>query len=484
MDLSNVDTNQLSASELSKMLDHVYLSDPRLKPSSKMHDYQLTYPPAVLLEQAPNKQPPSPEEYQKYVLGDLKNMALYFHFGFCEYKCRYCHHYEIKTNAKDEKMEAYLDSMIQEMEAFSNASRDVNKLIYFLGGGTPTVLPPYLIERFLQALDKYFGKPASDMSTVEVKPVTASDEKLKLFTKHGFKRINLGVQTLDPELYSFHHHGEDMAIALDAIDRARTAGFEYINIDILTGIEKQTEESWQKTLNAIEVLIKTKKIDSVFIYPYHDDPRSLTFNKEGALPSMKELAYSEVLARKMFERLGWSELGTRFFRSPRHRWQEIKDFIFSRANPSYGELIYHGFGNSSFSVGDHATYINHRSINDYSEQVAQTGLAISHWEPLNNAQRATRDLTFDILYSPIIRVRSIRKKYGKENMASHIEQINAWTKLGLGRWNPIFGIWRLTKLGKLVHQQMISALYLEKDSLALNEFMETRLNLGRAYRGY
>lgn len=484
MDLSKIDTSQLSMSELGDVLEHLYLSDPHLRPNPNLHDYQLTYPPAVLLENASVKQAPSEQQYQQYVLGNLKNLALYFHFGFCVYKCRYCHHYEIKTNVKDDKMEVYLESMIQEMATVSAATKGFKNLIYFLGGGTPTALPPYLIERFLQALDKYFGKSVSRMSTVEIKPVTASDEKLRLFTEYGFKRVNLGVQTLDPELYSFHHHGEDLAIALDAIDRARAAGFEYINIDILTGIEKQTEASWKKTLDAIEVLIKTKKVDSVFIYPYHDDPRSQTFNQDGALPTTKELAYSEVLARKMFERLGWTELGTRFFRSSGHRWQEVKDLFSSRANPSYGEMVYHGFGNSSFSVGDHASYINHRSMSDYQEQVGQTGLAIAHWEPLSNAQRATRDLTFDILYSPIVRVRSISKKYGKEHMVSHIEHLNAWTKLGLGKWNPIFGVWRLTKLGKLVHQQMISALYLEKDSLALDEFMMQRLNLGRAYRGY
>jgi oxygen-independent coproporphyrinogen-3 oxidase len=484
MAMKSIDTSTLSFQELSEILDNLYLSDPRLRPNPSMHDYQLTYPPAVLIESAPVKHTPTHDQYQKHALGRLRNLALYFHFGFCEYKCRYCHHYEIKTTAKEAQMSAYVDTMIQEMLNFASRTTHCRNLIYFLGGGTPTSLPAHLIKKFLLALDAYFGKPISAMSTVEIKPVTASDEKLRLFVEHGFQRINLGVQTLDPELYTLHHHGEHLDVSLDAIDRARRAGYRFINIDILTGIESQTLDAWNRTLQTIEELIKRDKIDSVFIYPYHDDPRSKTFRNAAALPSTKEVMYSEVLARKMFERLGWTELGTRFFRSPRHRRQELKDFMRSRANPSYGELVYHGFGNSAFSVGDSASYINHRSIDDYRQAVETTGLGISNWLVLDDAQRATRDLTFDLLYSPIVRVRSIAKKYGKASMAAHIQQLEQWAELGLGRWNPVLGIWRLSKLGKLLHQQMIAALYLEKESLALNEFMTQRLELGRAYRGY
>lgn len=479
-----LDTSTLSFSELNETLDNLYLTDPRLRPNSAMHDYQLTYPPAICLENDPVKQVPSNYDYKKYVLGELKNFALYFHFGFCEYKCRYCHHYEIKTNSKEAKMESYLESMIQEMRTFKSLTKGYKSLIYFLGGGTPTSLPEHLLKHFLDELNACFGKSVSNMSTVEVKPITASTKKLKLLVESGFQRINLGVQTLDEDLYKFHHHKEDLTVALDAIDRARDCGFKYINIDILTGIENQTIESWQTTLSKIEALVLANKIDSVFIYPYHDDPRSKTFGKENALPSASEIAYSEVLARKLFEKLGWTELGTRFFRSPAHRRREIFDFFQSRANPSYGELIYHGFGNSAFSVGDHAAYINHRSIDEYTQQVDKTGLGIKHWKKLDNYQRATRDLTFDILYSPIVRVRSIRKKYGAETMDNHIHQLEEWTQLGLGSWNRLFGVWRLSKLGKLVHQQMISALYLKQDKMELDRVMLQRNELGRAYRGY
>jgi coproporphyrinogen III oxidase-like Fe-S oxidoreductase len=481
---SPIDTSQLTIDELAEALAQVYSADPRLKPNSAMHDYQLTYPPAIQLEKPEFIHNPSHDEYVEQAIGNYKNVAFYFHFGFCQYHCRYCHHYEIRTARNEELMEWYLDSMIKEMRLFKTKAPHLKKLIYLPGGGTPTAIPTRLLKRFLEELTNTFGASSSALSTVEVKPITASTEKLEMLVKAGFSRINLGVQTLDPELYAFHHHNEKLSVALDAIDRAKACGFELINIDILTGLERQTPQSWQLTLDTINQLVADKKIDSVFIYPYHDDPRSKTFNQPEKLPTVLETAHSEVLARKLFEQLGWKELGTRFFRSPRHVRREIFEVVKIRANPSYGELLYHGFGNSSFSVGDRATYLNHRKIEDYCAQINQGKMGISHWTTLDDAQRATRDLSFDILYSPIVRVRAITKKYGEENMQSHLQNMQKWADMGLGKWNRFLGFFRLTKLGKLVHQQMLVALYLQPDQILFKEVMDERLKSGRAYRGY
>lgn len=469
---------------LTFQMERLFKKDTRLRPTVEMHDYQLTYPPAIQLEKPKFSYTPDNDEYIKYAIGNFNNAALYFHFGFCKYRCRYCYHYEIKTKNDENLMQRYVNAMVSEMKQFRQRAANLNSLIYFIGGGTPTALPVHLLQYFLDQLHDIFGPPPSQMSTVEIKPITATEEKLKLFVDAGFSRINLGVQTLDPELYRFHHHKEDISIALDAIERARNCGFKYINVDILTGLEKQTPESWQRTLDTLQQLARSGAVDSVFIYPYHDDPRSQTFGKPQGLPSIFETYQSEVKARELFNGLGWTELGTRFFRAPRHRRRELFEWMLTRANPAYGELMYHGFGNSCFSVGDKATYLNQRNVLDYCDRLEQGLSPISHWTQLNNHQRAARDLTFDILYSPIVRVRSIAKKYGQETMEQHIRELERWTEMGLGRWNKLLGIWRLTKLGKLVHQQMMPVLYLPEDKYSFIQVLEERLVTGRAYRGY
>ncbi|HWN67074.1 MAG TPA: hypothetical protein VNM90_05510, partial [Haliangium sp.] len=225
-------------------------------------------------------------------------------------------------------------------------------------------------------------------------------------------------------------------------------------------------------------------VDSVFIYPFHDDPRSRTFARTDAVPSFHETAHSDARARALMERLGWKELGARFYRAPRHVRRELLELARTRINPAYGEALYHGFGNSSFSIGDRATYLNHRELEDYCDAVEAGGLGIAYFTELDDRQRATRDVTFDLLYSPITRVRSRVKKYGAEAMARHERKLARWVELGLGEVNRLLGTFSLTPLGKLVHLQMIPQHYLDGDRVAFEAVMETRRAAGSAYRGY
>lgn len=481
----SLEVSAASERELDGALEELFRREPALRPRPEEHDYQLTYPPAVQLERDPRRRRrPSDEEYVRLARGAFRAAGYYFHFGFCVYRCRYCFHYELKTKRDEELMTRYVAALGREMAHLRAITPALPRALYFLGGGTPTALPRALMERFLGDLLFHFGPPMTVMSTVEAKPITASDDKLDALVQAGFRRINLGVQTLDRELYAFHHHGEDLRVALDAIDRAKRRGFEYVNVDLMTGLEGQTPASWERTLAAAELLARTGAVDSVFIYPYHDDPRSRTFGKAGAVPSFAQTAHSDAQARALFERLGWSELGARFYRSPRHVRRELHELARVRVNPAYGEVLYHGLGNSSFSIGDRATYLNHRDAVAYCEAVEQTGLGIASWAELDDAQRATRDVTFDLLYSPVTRVRSRAKKYGAAAMERHERLLDRWVELGLGERGRLFGTFSLTPLGKLVHQEMIPRHYLPEDRRELGRVMQIRIDEGRRYRGY
>lgn len=479
-----IDVHTLTQDELGEVLEGLWSQEERLRPDPYLHDYQLTYPPAIQIERPEHKRQPSMDEFNAKGLGQYRSAAYYFHFGFCQYRCRYCFHYELKTGGQEALMERYVSALIEEMKRVRPLTQSLKTGLYFLGGGTPTALPLHLIERFLDALVEIYGRPPTSMSTVEAKPVTATDEKLAAYVKAGFRRINFGVQTLDPELYAFHHQNESLDVALDAVERAKKQGFEWVNIDIMTGLEKQSPESWQLTLKTLESLARQGKIDSFFIYPFHEDPRSRTFGQPSLVPPLLETIHSDAQARGLFQKLGWSELGARFYRSPKHVRREIFELLKIRINPAYGEVLYHGFGNSSFSVGDQATYLNHRDVRDYCDVIESGKLGMSHWYPLNNAQRATRDMTFDLLYSPFTRVRSRRKKYGKAVLEKHEALLQRWVELGLGQFHRLFGTFSLTNLGKLVHQQMIPQHYLAQDRKIFDSILEERRLAGAKYRGY
>ena len=111
-------------------------------------------------------------------------------------------------------------------------------------------------------------------------------------------------------------------------------------------------------------------------------------------------------------------------------------------------------------------------------------MGISHWTPITDAQRATRDITFDLLYAPITRVRSRQKKYGIQHVAFHTKRLDRWIELGLGQKNRFLGTFSLTDLGKLLHQQIIPQHYLFSDREQFSDVMNHRKVLGKKYRGY
>jgi hypothetical protein len=93
-------------------------------------------------------------------------------------------------------------------------------------------------------------------------------------------------------------------------------------------------------------------------------------------------------------------------------------------------------------------------------------------------------VTFDLLYSPLTRVRSRSKKYGEPAMALHHHKLARWVELGLGTMNRLLGTFSLTPLGKLVHQQMIPHHYLPGERVAQDLVMLRRKAAGKEYRGY
>src|SRR5689334_5881086 len=112
----SLDVNTATEDELGARLSALWSQEPTLRPRPEMHDYQLTYPPAVQMEKHDGyRRAPSDEEYLRDALGSFDAAGYYFHFGFCKYRCRYCFHYELTTKQNDELMARYVDALALEM---------------------------------------------------------------------------------------------------------------------------------------------------------------------------------------------------------------------------------------------------------------------------------------------------------------------------------------------------------------------------------
>ena len=470
--------------ELDAHFAAVFRGAPELAPDPRMHDYQLTYPPAIQLEQEAYARAPTPEEYVADGVGALRDAGYYFHFGFCRYRCAYCHHYEIAIRPKDEVVERHVEAMIAEARRHRELAPGLRPCVTFLGGGTPTAIPLASIERFLAGHLDVLGPPASALSTFEAKPITATAEKLAAFRAAGFDRCSMGAQTHDPALYARLHHGEDVGEVRAALERARAAGITWLNLDLMVGLEGETLDSVERTLEETRALVAAGLLDSAFVYPYHDDPRSRTWSARDRCPTWASTAYAEARARAMFDALGWVEFGPRFFRSPAHIRREVEELARLGVVPAYGETAWIGFGNSAYSVGDRATWLDHRGLDDYATRALDGRLPISHFTRLTPAQQAARDVSFAVLYAPFVGWGTIADKYGAETVAGFASTFRRWASLGLGEVNDDWRTFTLSHTGRLVHQQMLPALYLTADRALFDATLRRRASLGRMWKGY
>jgi coproporphyrinogen III oxidase-like Fe-S oxidoreductase len=123
--------------KLESDLRAVFAAEPALVPAPDMHDYQLTYPPAVTLERKGGGAP-SDGAFVAEAIGDFRDAGFYFHFGFCRYRCRYCFHYELTTKDNEALMARYVDALDTEMARVRAIAPHLRPALYFLGGGTPT----------------------------------------------------------------------------------------------------------------------------------------------------------------------------------------------------------------------------------------------------------------------------------------------------------------------------------------------------------
>ncbi len=179
--------------------------------------------------------------------------GIYVHIPFCVQKCRYCDF--LSFPSEREGVSRYVDSLIREIQSFHlpkepagcmDGSYKIEADTVFFGGGTPSILPVEHMERIFEALSERFRLSEDAEITVECNPGTAGIEVFQAYRSIGINRISFGIQSaVDEELKKLGRIHTAEAFRL-----ARQAGFDNINVDLMSAIPGQTLDSYRMTLRA------------------------------------------------------------------------------------------------------------------------------------------------------------------------------------------------------------------------------------------
>ena len=184
-----------------------------------------------------------------------KDLELYIHIPFCIKKCNYCDFLSFPSSAEDR--EEYVRCLVKEIEQTGIVLN--NKDTYqvrsvFIGGGTPSLLSGDQIKNIMQVVQKYFLIKEEAEITMEANPGTLTKKNLSAYKDAGINRLSMGLQSADNSclyLLGRIHTWEEF---LKNYELARKAGFENINIDLMSGLPGQTMSIYKKTLEKVMAL--------------------------------------------------------------------------------------------------------------------------------------------------------------------------------------------------------------------------------------
>ena len=212
-------------------------------------DYVYMYPPRQAYR---NFGDTNIESEIRNSLAQKDDLNLYFHFPFCRQICAFCNLYShvcTDTNV----YELYIDYLKRELSYYLPWISGKRIKTIYLGGGTPSLLSPELIKELFLFIQNNVGCQISNVPEVaiEIAPETINQDKLKGYKDIGINRINLGLQSFANHELHLIGRKYDTDTPYQALKVAQQVGFKNICIDLIYGLEDQSLESWEKSVESV-----------------------------------------------------------------------------------------------------------------------------------------------------------------------------------------------------------------------------------------
>ncbi|MCD8131901.1 MAG: radical SAM family heme chaperone HemW [Lachnospiraceae bacterium] len=280
-----------------------------------------------------------------------QDLSLYVHIPFCVKKCLYCDF--LSAPAPEEVQERYLAKLCEEVRRKAPRFQEYRVRTVFFGGGTPTAVKPESLCRVLGTIREVFSVDSDAEISLECNPGTASQEALREYRRAGFNRISIGLQSADEELLKALGRIHTYEQFLQTYGWAREAGFENINVDLMSALPGQTPEQYEDTLYRVLAL-----------KPEHISAYSLIVEEGTPFASMELDLPTEEVDRLMYQR---TEEILKGFGYERY---EISNYALPgrecRHNLVYWQRgAYLGLGLGAASFYDHIRYKNISDLSVY-----------------------------------------------------------------------------------------------------------------------
>jgi len=345
-------------------------------------------------------------------------IALYIHIPFCVSKCYYC---DFLSYSKSTLQASYTDALIKEIQ---NHAKKLGKTYsvksIFIGGGTPTVLPPLLLDRICEAITCYFRLDVGAEWTIESNPGTITKDIISVIKTYPITRISLGLQSTHNRL-------------LKAIGRIHTfAEWEQsfyllkehttcdINSDIMFALPTQTMNEFKDTLKKLTDF----SLDHLSLYALiiEEGTKFGDLYNKGELKLVDEVIdremyhyakdYLKEIGYKQYEISNWAKEG----KACKHNilYWEREDYI--------------GIGLGAHSFFENIRYHNEDNLEKYIEMDGNLSLLKLEEESITREMAMQEFMFLGLRMTKGISMQSFYKTFGVDIFDVYKSQLDKWIK--------------------------------------------------------
>ena len=297
---------------------------------------------------------------------DKNNLELYIHMPFCVKKCEYCDFLSFPADTNTQIK--YVHALLNEIRFYGEQMRGFRVSTIYIGGGTPSWLEPELVTAVMEQIYKSFRVYEDAEISIECNPGTVTAAKLQAYRRAGINRLSIGLQsTNNTELKTLGriHTYEQF---LKTYELARNEGFTNINVDLMSGLPRQSAESFADTLQRV-IRLKPEHISAYSLIiekgtPFYekykfDMVRQEAGMKTEELPTEDDTYKMLKLTQRVLAKAGYERYEISNYAKPGYACRHNVGY-WTREN-------YLGLGLGAASLIDNVRYSNTRELYEYIE---------------------------------------------------------------------------------------------------------------------
>ena len=327
--------------------------------------------------------------------------ALYIHWPFCARKCPYCDFNSHVRESVDHA--AWQHALIADMRHEAEIAGGEALESVFFGGGTPSLMPPALVEALLSEAERLWGFAPGIEITLEANPSSVEAERFAGLAAAGVNRVSLGLQALDDAALRFLGRLHDANEGLSALKTAQKR-FNLVNADLIYARPGQSADEWRAELSrALDMGTGHLSLYQLTIEP---GTRFATDVRLGAFAPMDDDPAADLFA---LTRELTAAAGLPAYEISNHARPGEE----SRHNLAYWRYQdYAGVGPGAHGRRGGRATVRHKKPENWLAAVADYGHGIAEERPLGLCEQASEALLMGLRLSEGIDLALLSRRFG------------------------------------------------------------------------